>query len=133
MKLIERTEITDSNLISTNVAEDDHPVWLSGTAYQAGDVRMVLATHGIYEALTESTDLYPPDNLTGENPAWLFNGSTNARRMFNQSYAAQTVNQDSIVVSFNLGRTNSIGLLNVEAANINIKMEFDGVEVTAMT
>lgn len=129
MKLIERTDITDSNLISTNVAEDDHTVWSSGTSYTIGSLCIVLATHKIYEALTASTNLYPPDNLIGETPAWLDTGSTNAWKMFNQSYAARTENLGSIVVVFELGRTNSIGLLNVEASSININMTIDGVEV----
>lgn len=129
MKLIERTEINDSNLVSTNVAEDDYPVWSSGTAYQAGDKCMVIATHKNYEALTTSTNLYPPDNSDGENPAWLDIGTTNARKMFNQSYYDQTVNTGSIQVVMDLGRTNSIGLMNVVASAINIKVEFGGTEV----
>lgn len=129
MKLIERTEITDSNLISTNVAEDDQPIWLSGTPYVVGDKRMVLATHGIYEALIDDIDKYPPDNLTGENPAWLFTGTTNARKMFNQSYAAQTVNTGSIQVVMDIGRANSIGVMNVEGSTINAKINVGEVEI----
>jgi len=129
MKLIEGIEIIDSNLTSTNVAEDDHSEWSSVTAYPVGGKCMVVAVHGTYEALIENTNLYPPDNITGENPAWLFTGTTNARKMFNQSYYDQTVNPTSIEVVMDLGRINSIGLMNVEAAGINIKVEFDGVEV----
>lgn len=129
MKLIEGTTITDAILVSTNVAENDKPVWATGTAYSIGTQVMVLATHKLYEALRSTTDEYPPDNLTGDDPAWLDIGNTNAWKMFNQSYAARTENLGSIVVVFELGRTNSIGLLNVEASNINVKMEIDGVEV----
>lgn len=129
MKLIEATEINDTNLISTNVPENDKPEWLIGTPYSIGSQVMVLETHKLYEALTENTGLYPPDNLTGDNPAWLDIGSTNAWKMFNQSYAARTENIGSIQVSFSLGRTNSIGILNVEASSINVTMEIDGVEV----
>lgn len=129
MKLIERTEITDSNLVSTNVSEDDHTEWSSVTSYVAGDLCIVVATHKIYEALTASTDLYPPDNLTGETPAWLDVGSTNAWKMFNESYAAQTVNSTSIQAVMEIGRANSIGLMNVTASSINVTININGTEV----
>lgn len=129
MKLIVPTQITDANLVSTNVPENDKAEWSAGHAYSIGDQVMVVATHTLYEALTGNTGLYPPDNLSGENPAWLDIGSTNAWKMFNQSYAARTENVGSIQVALSLGRTNSIGLLNVEASSINIKVEIDGDEI----
>lgn len=129
MKLIDGTTITDSNLISTNVAENDYPVWSSGDAYQIGDKRMVLATHTNYEALVANTNAYPPDNLTGDTPKWLNIGTTNARKMFNQSYYDQTVSTGSIQVVMNLGRTNSIGIRNIEATNVNINIKFGDTEV----
>jgi len=129
MKLIKRTDVTDSVLTSTNVAENDHPAWVVGTAYAIGQKVIVVAAHKIYEAATTSTGLYPPDNLEGVAPAWIYLGSTNAWKMFDQSYYAQTVNTGSIVVVLELGRINSIGLMNVVASEINIKQEVGGVVV----
>lgn len=129
MKLVKPTAITDSNLTSTSVAETDYSAWSSATSYVVGDKVIVIATHKIYEALTNNTNKYPPDTLEGATPDWLEIGATNAWKMFDQSYQSQTTNADKITVVGEFGRINSLGLLNCDAAAINIKLTVDSVDV----
>ena len=129
MKLVKPTAITDSNLTSTSVAETDYSAWNSATSYTVGQKVIVVATHKIYEALTNNTNKYPPDTLEGATPDWLEVGATNAWKMFDQSYQSQTINADEITVIGEFGRINSLGLLNCDAAAINIKLTVDSVDV----
>lgn len=129
MKLVKPTTVTDSTFTSSNVSENDYAEWNNSTAYVVGDKRIVIATHKIYEALTNNTNKYPPDYLSGTTPDWLEIGSTNAWKMFDQSYQSQTTNTGSITVVLEPGRINSLGLMNCDAANINIKLTVDAVDV----
>lgn len=130
MKLIQPTTVTDAILTSSNVTENDYAAWNSSTSYTIGQKVIVVATHKIYEALTNNSNKYPPSYLTGTAPEWLDLGATNKFRMFDQSYNNQTTNTGSIVVVLEPGRINSLGLLNVEnATSINIKMVSAAVTV----
>lgn len=129
MKLVKPTAITDSSLVSSNVPENDCAVWSSAAAYVAGNKVMVLATHKIYEALTSSTNKYPPDNIGGTTPAWMIVGSTNRWTMLDQSYQSQTTNMGSIVLVLAPGRINSLGLMNVEGSDILVDLSVDSVSV----
>lgn len=129
MKLVKPTAVTDAVLTSTSVPETDYTAWSNSTAYVAGNRVIVVATHKIYESLTSNTNKYPPDYLEGTTPDWLEIGATNAWKMFDQSYQSQTSNTGSIVVVLKPGRINSLGLLNCDAAAINIKLTVDSIAV----
>lgn len=128
MKLVKPTTINDANFVSSNVPENDYAEWNSSTPYTIGQKVIVLAAHKIYEALTNNTNKYPPSYLSGTTPDWLDVGSTNRWKMFNGSYNRQTTNTGSIVISLQPGRINSLGLMNCDAANINVKQTVDSVE-----
>ena len=71
------------SLITSNIAEDDADVWDSGESYVIGEKAMVLGEyHRVYEALTNHSDKFPPDNVDTETPDWLDTGATNRWRMF---------------------------------------------------
>lgn len=61
MKLIQPTTVTGSVLTSSNVAENDYAAWNSSTSYTIGQKVIVVATHKIYEALTNNSNKYPPN------------------------------------------------------------------------
>lgn len=129
MKLIRPIIITDSNLTSTNVTENDYSAWSSSTSYVVGNKVIVVATHKVYEALTNNNNKYPPSYLEGSTPDWIEMGYTNAWNMFDQSYQSQTSNTESIEIVCEPGRINSLGLMNVDAAEINVKLTVDSVDV----
>jgi len=118
MKVIRPIEITDSNLDSTNVSEDEYSLWVIGTTYAEGDiVIMTTGVHRLYESLQDSN--------TGNNPSstsgfWLDIGATNAWSMFDESVGNATSNSDTIEVEITPGRINSLALLEISANNITI-------------
>ena len=129
MKLVKPTTITDAILTNSTVPETDYAAWNSSTSYVAGNKVIVVATHKIYESLTSNTNKYPPSYLEGTTPDWLEIGATNAWKMFDQSYQSQTTNTGDITIILEPGRINSLGLMNCDAAAINIKLTVDSVAV----
>jgi len=126
MKLIKPVKITDSILSVSNVAENDYAIWGSGTTYAVGQKVIVVATHKQYEATKSSTNLYPPDNIGGVEPAWIEIGTTNKYKMFNDSYYDQTTNLGSISIILDIGRCDAIGIMNVESSSINVEIIISG-------
>lgn len=129
MKLVKPTSITDINFTSSNVSETDYAEWNNSTSYVAGNKVIVIATHKIYESLSSNINKYPPDNITGTPPTWMEIGPTNKWKMFDQSYQSQTTNTGIITVTLEPGRINSLGLMNCDAASINIKLIVGSVNV----
>jgi len=120
MKIVRPIVVTDSVLLSTNVAETDHAAWVIGTTYSIGDKVIVVATHRIYEALISASGKYPPDYLTGATPYWLDIGATNAHKMFDGVVGVQTSNADTIEVSLLSSGATTLSLMNIDAASVTI-------------
>ena len=95
VRVIPPVDIWDDNLGSSNVAEDEYPIYDSGTTYIKDD-RVIVTTgvHKIYKSSTTQTGAYPPDNLA----SWIDEGNTNRFKMFDDGVASKTINADSIVV-----------------------------------
>ena len=77
MKVIKSIETNDSILTYSNIAEDEHPVWVSGTSYTALD--RVIYHHKIYERIITGAGTTTPD-LDQVN--WMYLSYTNKYRMF---------------------------------------------------
>lgn len=124
MKYIDPTTITDAMMISSNVEENDYEEWDALTPYAVKDVRMVTASgvHKTYEALTASTNKYPPDTVKTVPPDWLEREATNRWKPFDQKVRSQTTNADSISYTLAPGMIDSLAFLNLEASTIDITM-----------
>jgi hypothetical protein len=77
LNVIAPVTITDANLVSSNVAETDHPAWSASTTYAVGARVILTATHSVYEAVTVSTNANPATNA-----AWARVGATNRWKAF---------------------------------------------------
>lgn len=118
---IQPVEVTDANLVSSNVAEDDYPEWNGTTPFGVSGRCIVLATHSVYESLIDNNlDQYPPDYVKGmvEVPSWILVDSTNRHRMFDQAVGSRTVMAEAIEVAITPGRINSLVVLDAVAANV---------------
>lgn len=132
MKIIIPTEINDTRLTSTNVAEDNAPdgnpsEWLIGTAYSTDDVVKVTNTtepniHRIYQALQATTGDEPWLEADEENPVnWIIVGSTNAWRMFRSEANDITVNATTIDVTITPDeRITSMAFFQLQADTVQI-------------
>ncbi|MDE4302847.1 hypothetical protein PXK30_05325 [Phaeobacter gallaeciensis] len=92
--------IVDSNLLSSSLLEDDHPVWDAGVAYAEFD--QVMKGHVRYEALQAST---------GEDPAldvqklyWLPLGATNRWRAFDKFISDPVIGVAGEAIQYQLGQ-----------------------------
>ena len=126
MLLVRPVEINDSTLVSSNVPADITAIWLVGTAYLIGDVVRVDATHHLYEAVTNNTGVYPPDNIGAAVPDWIDLGATNKWSMFDDTVGTTTTNLETIEVVVDPGGINTIGLLNIQANTALITMDSVG-------
>src|SRR5690606_26990061 len=115
MKVIKPVVFTESMLVASNVPEGDHPAWASGTTYGVND--LVVYGHTIYEsAQAGNTGNVPPDVPL----YWLEVGPTNRYRMFDSEVNTQTVIASQLEVTVAPGLSNSLALLEVQAAGVQV-------------
>lgn len=110
--------LTDSTLVSSNVPENDYPVWNNTTTYALG-ARVIVTTgyHKIYESISGgNTGSFPPDNPTN----WVEVGPTNRWAMFDESGGTITQNADTVVVTFTGVRVTGLALEEVQAKSVRV-------------
>lgn len=137
MKVVPPVEIAPAAMISNNVPETDNALWLVGTAYKVSD--RVMLNHRNYEALVANTGKNPETDTTSP-PIWLDLGPTNRWKMFNKragntwTIGTFTANPESIDLTIRPGkRVNSIGLIGVRAASVQIQIIVGGSVVYDQT
>lgn len=129
MKIVVPMEITDSNLVSTNVPENLYSPWDEGYIYSIGQRAHIIKpdVHKVYESLTEGNVGHDPET----SPAfWAYVSPTNPWKMLDRSVTTQTENPDSIQVEVrSRGRALAISILNASAKEVKVEMldAIDGV------
>lgn len=112
--VVEPLTITDSILVSSNVAENDYAVWAIGTTYADGDRVIMTSTHKIYESLQNANVGNNPTTSVGY---WVEVGPTNRWRVFDTSNSSQTVTDGSPnTISYTLEAgvaITAVGILNI--------------------
>jgi len=124
MRVLIPFTITDSNLLSTSIAEDDFPEWNSGTSYVVGDKVISTTTHRIYEALQDSTGVDPTTD-TADPPFWLDIGATNRFKAFDQKISDPVTVADGVnTIEYELGAfgipSNSVTLFGLDARTASL-------------
>ena len=125
MRIIRPLTITTSNMTS-NIPEDDYPLWNSSTTYALGDRILDLASHRIYQSSVAGNLNHPPPNTS----YWIDAGYDNRWKMFDQSITSQSTRAGNITVTFTPNeRVDSVVGLNCDASSVNIQMvdSIDGV------
>lgn len=117
--------ITDAMLIATDVPETDSTKgeWAVGTAYTAGDTVRVTTSgvHKVYECLTNVTGGSSPEvDVLAAVPKWLDCGATNRWKPFDKVVGTQASQATSETWVLKPGLIDSIAILNVEAAEVQI-------------
>ena len=131
MIIIRPVLIDDSVFTSSNVAETDHPDWVIGTPYTAGNVVQVTddLIHSVYEALGATTGDYPPDNPD----KWLRISATNQRAMFSDQISDTTDKAVLIDVTLTPAAVvNAISFFGLDAVSVTVEMDdpIDGIVYT---
>ena len=118
MKVIKSIETTDAILTYSNIAEDEHPTWLSGTSYNALD--RVIYQHKIYERVITGSGTTPP-NLDLVN--WMFISATNKYRMFDNILYSVSSRVGGIHFTLTPSQSvDSLAILNVNASSVRVVM-----------
>lgn len=141
MKVVPPVDVTSAKMIANNVPENDNPAWSSTATYTIG--QKVMLDHRNYEAVAAVPAGVKPgaETVTAESPAkWVDIGPTNRWKMFNKragntwTPGTFTSNPESIDLTIRPGqRINSIGLVGVRAATIQVQMIVDGEVVYDVT
>jgi hypothetical protein len=119
MEIIKAIKLLDANLVSSNIAENDFPVFNLGTTYGLGDKVIYVATnvHEIYQSVIAGN---VGQSLT-DTTKWVKVGTTNRFRMFDDSITSQTSGVN--VIDFTLGnltRTSAVWLGNIDATTVQV-------------
>ena len=118
MRVIKSVVTTDAILTSSNIPEDEHPVWVSSTSYTALD--KVIYQHKIYERIVTGAGTTTPD-LDQVN--WLDSGYTNRYRMFDNIISSVSSRTGGIEFTLTPNQViNGIALLNVNASTVRVVM-----------
>lgn len=122
MKIIRPLTINDAALVASSIPETDYAAYSAATTYALGARVIVVSanSHHIYESLAASNLNHAP----ASSPTWWLDlGNTNRWRMFDGSITSQSSKADSIDVSIKpIGRVNSLALMNISAASVQVKM-----------
>ena len=76
MKIIKPHPITDSMLVSSSVAENDYPAWVSGTTYALGARVIRASVHKVFERLVAGAGTVAPELDTTSPAVWMDIGPT---------------------------------------------------------
>ena len=123
MRVIKSIETTDAILTDSNILENEHPLWVSGTTYSIDD--KVIYQHRIYNRVIAGGGALTPDlDLTN----WLDLGATNKYRMFDNIISSVSSRVGGIQFTLTPNQVvNGIALLNVNASTVRVVMN-DPVE-----
>ncbi len=116
ISIVEPIQITDANLVSSNVPEADFAEWSSSTTYAVGARVIRASTHTIYESLQAGNLNKSPE---AETTWWVAVRPTNRWAVFDTSNSTKTnvpSGQTNISYKIKASFVNSVGILNISGA-----------------
>lgn len=123
MKLMSPSSIT---LTSSNISDSAYTAWNSATSYSIGNKVYVASTYGEYEARVANTNVEPSthvyDATTNPEGEWIFLGTTNKYKMFDQFLNTQSVKNGKIEVEIVAYGSNGIYLGNLVCNKVTIEV-----------
>ena len=133
MKIVRPVPITDANLSSSNVAENDYPAWSNTTAYSLGERAIRTATHEIYESLVAGSGTNTGHTPETSPDQWLDVGATNKWKMFDEARGSLTTTTNQIQVVLTPGAVDCLALLDVIGDHATVTMVVGGVTIYTRT
>lgn len=128
-RVFDRVFVTDANLTSSNVPEDDADEWSAAATYASGDRVMIAAVHTVYESVQGgNTD---NDPLTDDGTWWVAVGATNYWKPFDETISDPATQAGSIVYTITPAtRVSGIALFGLFAETVTIEVINGGTTVT---
>lgn len=115
--------VLPSDIISSNVPENEHPIYSASTTYNLGDTVLYIAgdNHWVVESKTNSNINNVPtgDNATDQD--WILVSVTNRMKAFDNKIRVSTVNPESIEYEIRTtALVNAVQFLGVSAESITV-------------
>lgn len=123
MQIVVPIAVTDANLVSSSVPEDDAPVWSAATTY--ADEDEVIFEHAVYESLVDGNIGNQPDTSPDK---WLRLGATNRFKAFDEKISDLVVLNAPIeyVVAHDGSAVTSVSAFGLQASAIRVVSEDPG-------
>ncbi len=122
--IISPMQVTDVELVASNIAEDDHPDWGAGTTYAAGDKVISTASHRIYESMQDGNQGNDP--VADDGTWWLDLRATNRWSAFDNRRSNKARRADQITYSIVPTQDcDAISLFGLTAGSVRIEV-WDG-------
>ena len=119
MRVIKSIDTTDAILTSSNIAEDEHPMWVSAASYTA--LTRVIYKHKIYEAIITHNGITTTPDL--DLTRWSTISYTNRYKMFDNIISNSSSRIGGIEFKLTPNQAiDSIVFLNVNAATVRVVM-----------
>lgn len=122
MRFIAPITITEAMILSTNLAEDDHPEWDGATTY-AEDAYCIItgSTHAIYRSLQAGNLNNSPLDPANINVWWQRISATNRWKPFDDKPTVKATGAGSITFTFGgLGLVDGVALIGLEAESARL-------------
>lgn len=117
MRIIEPFQVTPDMLASSNIPEDDHPVWSVSTEYAVKD--RVIRLHGIWECVQTHTGQDPLADV--QSLYWVRLGATNRWRAFDERLGGEVTGGAVIQYEIVLPRTlNALAFFGLDATEVAV-------------
>lgn len=121
MKIIDPIEITEGMIVSSNLADEDYPVWAEGQTY--GDGTKVRLGRTLYEALTDTAD-EPERGRLKHPPTWLRLGASNRWRLFDDKIGTQSTAEGAIELAIQSGHPiSALTFFNLAGISLSARLE----------
>lgn len=126
LSVLLKVTMTDAMIISSTVAEDEHPVWTAGATFGLDAYCLSPLTHRVYRSMkADNIGKDPTDtsNQTGVTVWWQDVGPTNKHAMFDDENNTQTVAASPLTVVLRPGFFNALNLDGIDAEHLTITVK----------
>lgn len=122
MKLIRPVSIGDSELVSSSVAEPaaGEVVWVSGSTYAIGDLRIRTQTHRVYKRLTAGAGTTAPES---DPTNWEDYAPTNRWAMFDAEINTQSSGSSPLTFTLAPGICNALALFELVGTSVTVTVK----------
>ena len=132
MKIIKPHPITDSMLVSSSVAENDYPAWVSGTTYALGARVIRASVHKVFERLVAGAGTVAPELDTTSPAVWMDIGPTKKWAPFDNVVGTLATGASPLKYTLRTGFTDSLALFELTGRYVDVVMK-DGAVLESGT
>ncbi len=116
--LLQPVTISDANLVSSNVPENDAAEWSEQTNYPSGARVIRAATHRVFESAIAGNVGNDPAGASGK---WIDVGPTKRWAMFDQALGTATTAASAVAVTIDAPVIHAVALLDVSATSVRVQ------------